>query len=287
VARQLRIEFSGALYLVTSTGNAGNSIYRDNEDRQLFLDTLSEVILKYRWTCHAYCLMANHYHLCVETPKANLSRGMRHLNGVYTQRFNSRHRQFGHIFHGRFKALIVEKERYFLDVCRHIVTNPVRVGLTGAPEEWRWSSYRGTACLDIPPYFLTTAEILRRLNGNGEARTRYREYVATVDGALNLPELVKGQLYLGSEDFIWHIQELLSGQLLDSEIPRQQLQSTRLPLPKLIPADGGPEREQGIHDAHVLYSYTLKEIGAYLGIHYSSVSRRVKKVGMTMGSSSR
>jgi len=283
MARQLRIEFSGALYLVTSTGNAGNSIYRDDEDRQLFLDTLSEVILKYRWTCHAYCLMENHYHLCVETPKANLSRGMQHLNGVFTQRTNGRHSQFGHIFHGRFKALIVEKERFFLDVCRHIVTNPVRGGLAVAPEEWRWSSYRGTAGLDVPPYFLTTAEIIRRLNGNGEAQSRYREYVTAGDGALNLSELVTGQVYLGSKEFILHIQELLYEQNHDGEIPRQQLQAARLPLFELIPADGRPEREQGIHDAHVLHGYTLKEIGSFLGLHYTSVSRKVKKVGNTAG----
>lgn len=278
MARPLRIEFSGAVYWVITTGNGGNCIYRDDEDRQIFLETLSEVVLRCRWTCHAYCLMSDHYQLCVETPKANLSRGMRHLNGIYTQRFNARHRTFGHLFHGRFRAVVVEPERYLLDVCRSIVTNPVRSGLVTTPEEWPWSSYRGTAGVESPPYYLTTAGIIRRLNGKGDAGECYRTFVAAGEGAEELEPLVTGQVYLGNAEFIRHIQELVRVASSEGSEPHRQQPATRPPLAELISEEGGGAQDRGLFTAHVHHGYTLKEIGAHLGIHSSSVSRRIQKV---------
>jgi len=110
MARPIRIEYDGAVYHVTSRGNARKRIYKDEVDRLKFLDILAEVNRKYNWLCHAYCLMDNHYHLIIETPDGNLSKGMRQLNGGYTQSFNRRHRRVGHIFQGRYKAILVEKE---------------------------------------------------------------------------------------------------------------------------------------------------------------------------------
>jgi REP-associated tyrosine transposase len=127
MARPLRLEFPGAIYHLTGRGNARQKIFFADPDRELFLDTFGGVVSRYGWICHAYCLMANHYHLLVETPKANLSLGMRQLNGVYTQAFNRRHKRVGHLFQGRFKAILVEKESYLLELCRYIVLNPVRV----------------------------------------------------------------------------------------------------------------------------------------------------------------
>jgi len=112
MARPLRLEFAGAVYHLTSRGNARQKVFFTDDDRQLFLDTLAQVVSRYGWICHAYCLMANHYHLLVETPKANLSIGMRQLNGIYTQSFNRQHKRVGHLFQGRFKAILVEKEFY-------------------------------------------------------------------------------------------------------------------------------------------------------------------------------
>ena len=123
MARQLRIEFPGALYHVTSRGNALQRVFRDDEDRKTFLATLAWVVERFRWRCHAYCLMDNHIHLLIEIPQPNLSRGMRQLNGVYTQRFHRRHRQVGHLFQGRFKAILLEKEGYLLELARYIVLN--------------------------------------------------------------------------------------------------------------------------------------------------------------------
>ena len=129
MARPLRIEFAGALYHVTSRGDRREDIYLDDGDRQLFLEVLEAVCERFNWEVHAYCLMSNHYHLLVETPDGNLSRGMRHLNGVYTQRFNRRHKKVGHVFQGRYKAILVQKENYLLELSRYIVLNPVRAGM--------------------------------------------------------------------------------------------------------------------------------------------------------------
>ena len=134
MARPLRIEFPGALYHVTSRGNARQRVFRDDEDREMFLATLAWVVERFGWRCHAYCLMDNHIHLLIETPQPNLSRGMRQLNGVYTQPFNRRHRKVGHLFQGRFKAVLVEKERYLLELARYIVLNPVRAKMVKTPE---------------------------------------------------------------------------------------------------------------------------------------------------------
>src|SRR4030042_5793823 len=129
MARPLRIEFPGAVYHVTSRGNARQTIFIDDEDRGGFLDLLSIVVERFNWICHAYCLMGNHYHLLIETPDGNLSKGMRELNGIYTQHFNRRHGRVGHVFQGRFKAILVEKDSYLLELCRYIVLNPVRAGI--------------------------------------------------------------------------------------------------------------------------------------------------------------
>jgi putative transposase len=142
MARPLRIEFAGALYHLTSRGDRREAIYEDDEDRQRFLDVLAEVVERYNWICHAYCLMTNHYHLVAETVEGNLSQGMRHFNGVYTQASNRRHSRTGHLFQGRFKGILVDRDVYLLELTRYVVLNPVRAQMVEAPEHWPWSSYR-------------------------------------------------------------------------------------------------------------------------------------------------
>ncbi|MDY7075923.1 MAG: transposase, partial [Chloroflexota bacterium] len=132
MARPLRIEFAGALYHVTSRGDAQEDIYRGDDDRLRFLDVVGEIGDRFGWVVHAYCLMDNHYHLLVETPNANLSKAMRQLNGVYTQAFNRSHGRVGHVFQGRYKAILVQKETYLLELARYIVLNPVRARMVRA-----------------------------------------------------------------------------------------------------------------------------------------------------------
>jgi REP element-mobilizing transposase RayT len=126
MARPLRIEYPGAVYHVTYRGNAREKVFLVDPDRELFLDVLSQVVERSNWRCHAYCQMTNHYHLLIETLEPTLSRGMRQLNGVYTQEFNRRHRRTGHVFQGRFKAILVERDAYLLELARYVVLNPVR-----------------------------------------------------------------------------------------------------------------------------------------------------------------
>ena len=144
MSRPLRLEFAGALYHVTSRGDRQEDIYEDDTDRVMYLNVLTEVCDRFNWVCHAYCLMSNHYHLLIETPDANLSKGMRYLNGVYTQRFNSSKGWVGHVYQGRYKAILVEKQSYLVELARYIVLNPVRAEMVRFAIDWRWSSYRAT-----------------------------------------------------------------------------------------------------------------------------------------------
>src|ERR671924_2148265 len=153
MARPLRIQYDGALYHVTSRGNERKWIFRDDFDRKLFLNILSQINQRFNWLCHAYCLMTNHYHLLIETPDGNLSKGMRQLNGVYTQRFNRQHGRVGHVFQGRYKAIIVQKESYLVELARYVVLNPVRARMVRSLAEWPWSSYRATAGLCDAPFW--------------------------------------------------------------------------------------------------------------------------------------
>jgi len=144
--RKLRIEYPGAVYHVMNRGDRREDIFRDDEDRLRFLSTLGEACQKTRWQVHAWCLMRNHFHLVIETPEANLVAGMKWLLGVYTTRFNIRHRWCGHLFAGRYKALPVEASGngYLQTVCDYVHLNPVRAGLLAdgqALESFAWSSY--------------------------------------------------------------------------------------------------------------------------------------------------
>jgi putative transposase len=160
MARPLRLEFPGAIYHVTSRGNALLPIFEVKQDRQSFLALLQEVVKRFNWLCHAYCLMDNHYHVLVGTVDGNLSMGMRHLNGVYTQRFNRHHNRVGHVFQGRYKSILVDRDSYLLELCRYVVLNPVRAKMVREPGKYPWSSYRPTAGLVKRPSLLTLDWVL-------------------------------------------------------------------------------------------------------------------------------
>ncbi|HQO82913.1 MAG TPA: transposase [Synergistales bacterium] len=141
---------------MTSRGNAKQDIFLTRTDRIAFLQLFGEIVDRFKWICHSYCLMGNHYHLLLETPRANLSRGMRQLNSVYTQGFNRRHERVGHVLQGRYKSILVERDSHLLELTRYVVLNPVRSGFVRSPEEWPWSSYRAMAVFELAPEFLET-----------------------------------------------------------------------------------------------------------------------------------
>jgi len=268
------VEFAGAVYHLTSRGNARQNIFFNDADRELFLKTLAHVVSRYLWICHAYCLMANHYHLLVETPKPNLSIGMRQLNGIFTQSFNRRHKRVGHLFQARFKAILVEKESYLWELCRYIVLNPVRVKSGTDLAACKWSSYRATAGLVAVPKFLSTDWLLEQFGKDRRvAQKRYREFVR--DGVANRPwDDLKGQIYLGSDEFI----ERHSAEAKElKEIPRAQLRAIKPKLERIF----AKNRETGIAEAYREHGYRLQEIAAHLGVHYATVSRKLKEIERT------
>ncbi|MDY0270045.1 REP-associated tyrosine transposase [Trichloromonas sp.] len=279
MARQLRIEYPGAVYHVTSRGNAGLPIFADDGDRAAFLKVLQAVVSRFRWRCHAYCLMGNHYHLLIETPEPNLSRGMRQLNGVYTQAYNRRHEQAGHVMQGRFKAILVEKESYLLQLCRYIVRNPVAARLTKKVEDWPWSSFQATAGLVEAPEWLEIDWILGQFGETGEAaQAHYRQFVAAAPKDDHPWDELTGRIFLGGGDFTRKLMNLMDDQRTPTEIPREQRFAARPPLADLLAGeDKRGERDRRIRQAHVDFSYSLKEIGEVLGIHYATVSRAVKR----------
>ena len=142
------------------------------------MEILADVVNRFGWICHAYCLMTNHYHLLIETPDANLSRGMQYLNGVFTQRFNRTHERVGHVMQGRFRSIVVEKESHLLELARYVVLNPVRAKMVRRVRDWKWSSYRATAGQEDPLPFLTVTWILSQFGTNPmDVVTSYRKFV--------------------------------------------------------------------------------------------------------------
>jgi REP element-mobilizing transposase RayT len=282
MARPLRIEYPGALYHVTSRGNARQAIYKDDADRLAFLKTLEAVVERFNWLCHAYCLMGNHYHLLIETPEGNLSKGMRELNGRYTQAFNRRHRRVGHLFQGRFKAILVERDSYLLELCRYVVLNPVRAKMVRAPGHYKWSSYRATAGQGQAPAFLTTDWILSQFaKRRTEARKRYRRFVRQGLGEPASWGELKGQVLLGTEAFVRRIARHLKGAEELKEIPRRQRLVNRPALSALFKAvsQDRSRRNRQIRRAHLKHGYSLTEIGEHLGLHYSTISKVVSVKG--------
>lgn len=280
MARPLRIEYDGAVYHLTSRGNARKAIYGDDADRQLFLETLRNVTKRYNWLCHAYCLMNNHYHLVIETPDGNLSRGMRQLNGVYTQAYNARHHRVGHIFQGRYKAILIQKDSHLLEVSRYVVLNPVRAKAVQRPEQWQWSSYRGTAGKEAPPPGLTTDWILGQLGPRRkQAEERYKEFVHAGIGARGMWDEVKGQSILGEEPFVEELAGYTRGARDIAEIPRRQRYVSRPSLEKLLKGMKGKAGENAAHKVRQAvegYGYSQREVAGFLGVHYSTVSRMLR-----------
>ena len=274
MTRPLRLEFAGALYHVTARGDRQEEIYLDGEDRVGYLELLAEVCARFNWTVHAYCLMTNHYHLLVETPDANLSTGMRQLNGVYTLRFNRRHQRVGHVFQGRYHAVLVQKETYLLELTRYVALNPVRAGIVARAGQWPWSSYRATVG-DVPALrWLETDWVLAQFaSRRGEAVDRYARFVGDGAGVASPWEFLKHQSILGDNAFVAKFRDPSRLEQL-SEIPKTQ----RRPLSgELTAYRSDYPRDEAMARAYLSGAYTMKEIADFFGVHYMTVSRAVRK----------
>jgi putative transposase len=276
MARPLRIELAGGLYHVTSRGDRREDIYLNDADRHLWLTLLGAVCRRFNWRCHAWCQMTNHYHVVVETPETNLAHGMRQLNGVYTQYINRQHRRVGHVFQGRYKAILVERDAYLLELARYVVLNPVRAGMVAAPGDWPWSSWSAMVGSEAIPDWLETSWILGQFPGTpAQARQGYIAFVREGVGLPSLWQELSGQIYLGSEAFIRDAQATVAGALDHPEIPRTQRRPPAKPLE--IYRDNAQGRDAGILAAYATGDYTQQQIAQFFGVHYSTVSRIVKR----------
>ena len=212
MARPLRIEYPNALYHVTSRGNGREDIYLDDEGRLLFMQIMEEVCDLFNWSVSAWCLMDNHYHLLIRTPDANLSKGMRYLNGVYTQRFNKKEQRVGHVFQGRYKAIVVDEQAYLLELSRYIVLNPVRAGMVERAEQFPWSSYQVVTGQKNCPKWFNRKWVLNQFGKADKiAILHYMQFVSDGVQQVSPWSLLKNQIYLGDEQFVARVQGYITG----------------------------------------------------------------------------
>ena len=274
MSRPLRLEFEGALYHVTSRGDRREPIYEDDEDRALWLEVLADAMGRFHATTYAYCLMGNHYHVVMQTHRANLSRLMRHLNGVYTQRYNHRHQKVGHLFQGRFKAVLVDDDSYFLEVCRYVELNPVRAGIIKRPVDWTWSSYRAHTRRAKSADWLDSGTLYKRIAPQSPLRNgpdRYAAFVAQGRGVKLWDEALKEQIYLGDDSFIKRTQARIDSKA-SSEIPRVQRATVGKSIAYYFKRF---DRDQALYEAYREGGHTQTTLAAAIGLSVSRVSRLI------------
>ena len=287
MARPLRIQFPGAFYHVTSRGNERKAIFRNDRDRQKFLSYLESAHESYGARVHVFCLMENHYHLLLETPRGNLSQILHHVNGAYTTYYNVKRRCSGHLFQGRYRALLVEKESYCQELSRYIHLNPVRAALVKEPEDHVWSSYSAYIGLERKSSWLKTSLILSYFSLDvPAAQKKYRGFVEEgVKVPMRNPlDDVYASTFLGSESFInriWKRKSGLTGQDTRN-IPALKLLAER---PSLSEIQEAVEKVIGSSDPHykkfILYisrqngGFPLKEVGNSCRMKEAAVSQAV------------
>ena len=238
MARALRIEYEGAFYHVISRGNEGRDIFKDEADRVKFLDYLKDQVIRYHIKIHAYCLMNNHYHLIIETPQANLTKAMQPFNASYTIYFNHRYRRFGHLFQGRYKAILIQADEYLHHLSRYIHLNPVRLNLVQDPKDYPYSSYRYFISNNKPPEYLTTEFILSMFaKTQSKAKVLYKKFVQEAIG--NETDIIRKNILSGfilaKPDFVSWVRENFLKDKVDKEIPvLKELKKKKMSIERII-----------------------------------------------------
>jgi putative transposase len=285
MSRPLRIEFSGAIYHVTARGDRREPIFEDDADREALLSVIAQAMNRFDAQMLAYCLMGNHYHFVLHTRQANLSLLMRHINGVYTQTFNRRHGKVGHLFQGRFKAILVDREAYLLEVCRYVELNPVRAKLVAEPGEWPWSSFRAHVNSAPTPLWLDTAGLQAYVLGR-EAHTpaqreraaaRYAALVAAGRDVALWDEALRQQIFLGDDDFIARMQALAEPSRMQSvDVPRAHRTEQRRIKRSLDQwLRECLTRDEAMWSAYTRSGLRMTEIARAAGLSISRVSRLI------------
>ena len=286
MTRPLRIEYPGAYYHVVNRGNNQENIFKNDRDREKFLEYLERATDRFSTIIHSYCLMGNHYHLLVETPEANLSLSMQWINVSYATYFNRKRDRHGHLFQGRFKAILIDADEYLKHLSRYIHLNPVRAKMVSAPSEYLWSSYRGFIGKQKAPQFLETDRLLSSFGRNKkEAKRNYKDFVEGVDiNAVENPhKQVTAGFILGDRNFInWVKETFLSSKEGEKEIPQLKKLKPRVSLETVVKAvceefdcsadqviikgrKRNKPREVAIFLSRTLSGLSCKDLGDYFG----------------------
>jgi putative transposase len=261
---------------ISLRGGRREAIYRDIEDRQQWLEVLNQVCERFNWVIHGYCQMTNHYHLLAETVDGNLSRGMRQLNGLYTQKFNRRHHESGHLFQGRYKAILVQKDSHLLELTRYVVLNPIRAGMVMRPEDWPWSSYAATVNAETGSRWLDVDWTLGQFKQNRTtAIAAYRQFVMQGKGLPDPKGKVRHQMFLGNDAFVAEHQQATEKPEKLREVSKAHKRSVALTLSNY--QKSYDQRDEAMAKAYLSGAYTMAEIGRHFKVHYMTVSRAVKK----------
>jgi len=290
MARPLRIEFSGAYYHITSRGNERKPVFKGNRDRERFVSYLESATERYGAVVHVYCLMDNHYHLFLETPRGNLSQIMHHINGAYTTYFNVKRDRSGHLFQGRYKAILVDADEYAVELSRYIHLNPVRAGIVPNPEEYKWSSCRYYTEKLTPPDWLKESLILGYFGKKRKsACKRYKDFVySVIDEEYKSPlNGLTESIFLGGDSFVSEIKsKYLGDKKEDRDIPvlkalikRPGFDEIAEVVDSIYQSDSRIVRQIKLYVSHRFSGRKLKEIGKHYGISESGVtqaSRRIK-----------
>ena len=291
MARPLRITYPGAFYHITSRGNERKEIYKTSRDREKFLSYLESATERYGAMIHVYCLLNNHYHLLLETPSGNLSQIMRHINGAYTTYFNTKRKRAGHLFQGRFKAILVDIDEYAKELSRYIHLNPVRAGIAERPEDHQWSSYRYYIGKGKPPEWLVQDFILGYFGEkHSVARKAYRNFVVSLLGQEYYSPLdeVVGSTILGCDDFIREIKrKYLNKEEKNRDLPalsqlyrNPTIEDVIAKVDTVITDDPALSKKLKIYFCHKYSGKKLKDIGNQFGIKESGVSQSSRRFSM-------
>lgn len=284
MSRPLRITYPGAFYHITSRGNEQKAVFKNKRDRTKFLEYLESASERYSAVIHAYCMMDNHYHLLLETPSGNLPQIMRHINGAYTTYFNARRDRSGHLFQGRYKAILVDRDEYAKELSRYVHLNPVRANIVELPEEYEWSSYMFYISKKKKPEWLYTDFILGYFGRKrSSAEKEYQRFVNLIIGEDHespLKDIVSSTL-LGPPNFITYIKDTyISGKNADKNIPALKEFIDKVSANDIFEKVEGVFSDDQVLSRNVkIYlckRYTAKrlsEIGSYFNIGESGVSK--------------
>lgn len=275
--------YPGAYYHVTSRGNEQKNGFKSRRDREKFLEYLESATQRYGAVIHAYCQMSNHYHLLLETPAGNLSQIMQHINSAYTTYFNVKRKRSGHLFQGRYKALLVEADEYATELSRYIHLNPVRAAMVARPEDWPWSSYRGFIGQGRAPDWLKR-EFIHSYFGKkaAAAEKKYRVFVeGLLDTAYESPlRDTVGTAILGSAGFVEAItaEHLTTREAerdlpaLNQFVPRPTLEEIVRAVNLVIGSDEKLARQAGMYLCHRYSGEKLRMIGKLFKVRESAIS---------------